>query len=142
MHAAARERLASAGLRPSRSRIAILASLAARRDQPTAEQVYSDLSPRLATLSRTTVYSTLRLFCEKGLARQIGTQAHEMRFDGVLPFHAHFLCRRCGRLFDLRMKGGAAALPEPDFPAGFAPEHPQLVYSGLCAECARAAEGK
>lgn len=125
--------LAKAGIRVSPSRAAILENLLGRMDHPTAEQVYQSLAARLPTLSRTTVYATLRLLCEKGLANQIPTGENEMRFDGNLHLHAHALCERCGRLFDAPLVAGT--LPQVELPQGFAARRSQLVYNGICAAC-------
>ncbi|MBR1871136.1 MAG: transcriptional repressor [Kiritimatiellae bacterium] len=130
------EILAGHGIRPSRSRIAVYANLAARCDHPRAEDVYRDLSPALTTLSRTTVYSTLSLFCKKNLAREVFTGENEMRFDAKTFPHAHLFCRKCGMLAD-------APLPSA-FPArapacgGWTLADVQLTYSGLCPRCSAA----
>lgn len=125
--------LKAAGIRPSKARLAIFENLLGRMDHPTAEQVFQSLAKAMPTLSRTTVYTTLKLFCEKGLANQIPTGEIEMRFDGKTSLHAHLLCRVCGRLHDAEITGGS--FPQIATPEGFEIESPQLVYRGICAKC-------
>ena len=50
------ERLKSLGIRPSEQRIVILEYLLGHRTHPTVETIYSELSPKMPTLSKTTVY--------------------------------------------------------------------------------------
>ena len=50
------------GIKPSQQRIALLEYLVKHPVHPTADELYSRLSPMMPTLSKTTVYNTLRLF--------------------------------------------------------------------------------
>ena len=55
--------------------------------------------------------------------------------DGVTAPHAHFLCRSCGKVFDVPaaslLQEGLRLLPE-----GFCTESVDLYYRGLCHQCA------
>lgn len=59
------DRLVSRDIRPSLQRLAIMKFLLANRTHPTVEDVYKGLYQKIPTLSRTTVYNTLRMFYEK-----------------------------------------------------------------------------
>ncbi|EJX04128.1 iron uptake regulatory protein [gut metagenome] len=56
------------GVKPSVQRIAIMDYLLKNRTHPTAEEIYSALVNLIPTLSKTTVYNTLKLFVEQGAA--------------------------------------------------------------------------
>jgi len=58
-------RLNAVGIRPSVQRVAVYAYLCEHPVHPTVETVYSALSSDYPTLSKTTIYNTLRLFEEK-----------------------------------------------------------------------------
>lgn len=60
------KRLEDCGLRPSVQRLLIMDYLLSHHTHPTVEEVYRDLCKKCPTLSKTTVYNTLRLFSEKG----------------------------------------------------------------------------
>ena len=48
--------------------------------------------------------------------------------------HSHFLCRECGRVFDLPV---VMKLPEIKAPAGFQVSGGEVIYSGTCPECGK-----
>ena len=66
-------RLQTAGLRPSEPRIAVLAFLMKNRIHPVAETIYKSLAPEYPTLSRTTIYNTLKLFEENKIVMPVTT---------------------------------------------------------------------
>ncbi len=130
------ETLLQAGIKPSHQRVSIYDNLRSRKDHPTAEMVYLSLSPDMPTLSRTTVYNTLRLFCDKGIAGMIPSGESEMRFDAAVIFHPHFKCNRCGGIFDLPADDKCcddliAGLKHSDYSI----ESVQLLLCGACPEC-------
>jgi len=62
------ERLLEHNIKPSMQRIAIMEYLMNHPIHPSADDIYTALSPSMPTLSKTTVYNTLRLFSEQGAA--------------------------------------------------------------------------
>ncbi|MFP4157962.1 MAG: Fur family transcriptional regulator [Opitutales bacterium] len=46
--------------------------------------------------------------------------------------HPHFLCRECGRVFDLPV---TMRVPKIKVPAGFQVTGGEVIYSGTCPEC-------
>jgi Fur family peroxide stress response transcriptional regulator len=93
--------LSGYGIRPSVQRIAIMSYLLKNRTHPTADEVFESLRGQMPTLSKTTVYNTLKLFVESGAAIHVGIDEKFARFDCVLNPHAHFRCKICGRIIDL-----------------------------------------
>ncbi len=125
--------LAQRGLQPSVQRVRILEFLHANRIHPTAEQIWLRLSPGMPTLSRTTVYNTLKLFAEAGIVQTLVIEEKEMRFDIDTSHHGHFSCDRCGTVFDFTASALSGAVPsELD---GFEIRERHLYYKGLCREC-------
>lgn len=125
--------LSGAGLRPSQQRISILAHLRSVKTHPSVERVWRDLLPSMPTLSRTTVYTTLALLGKAGLAQPIPIDGEELRWDGDTSVHGHFLCGKCGGLWDFPVE----ALPPPALPEGFTPSRLQLYCLGTCPDCGR-----
>lgn len=125
------------GIRPSRQRRAIFRFLAEHPIHPTAEDVYRALYGKIRTLSRTTVYNTLRLFCSRGAAQMVTLEENEMRFDAETRPHGHFKCSRCGKIFDFPC-GSMLEETRRNLPRGFVPAETQLYVHGTCGDCAAA----
>lgn len=123
--------LEDAGIRPSLQRLIVLEHISMRRDHPDADEVYSTLVKDNPTLSRTTVFNCLKLFAACGLVNSIDISADATRYDTTSQApHAHFMCRRCGRIFDLPLDMSTLGTP-----AGFVSDNVNVFYKGLCPEC-------
>lgn len=126
-----KETLAEAGIKPSAQRIAVVKYLEDNCGaHPTVDEIFRGLEPMYPTLSRTTVYNTVRLLCENGRLTAVDTGDEARRYDINLEPHAHFICSDCNRVFDIPMPPGLAA------PHGFAVSHTDLCYHGICPHCA------
>ena len=90
------EVLSKHNIRPSLTRVLIYDYLRQHRTHPTAEQIYMSLSPQVPTLSKTTVYNTVKLLTEQGIIKMITIEEQQARFDACTDLHGHFLCRNCG----------------------------------------------
>lgn len=126
--------LTSHGIKPTLQRLAIMNFILEHKIHPTIEDVYKGLILNYPTLSRTTVYNTLRMFSEHSAAQMITIDEHRVCYDGDTHPHSHFICRKCGGVFDLMN------LPMPKFPTsqetnGFHIDEAQVYYKGLCPDC-------
>ena len=79
-------RLVSHGIKPSLQRIAIMNYLIEN------------------TLSRTTVYNTLKILVEQGAVQMLTIDDKNSRYDADITPHAHFRCSKCGCIKDLPIK--------------------------------------
>ena len=52
-------------IKPSVQRIAVMTYLLEHRTHPTVDEIYLELQDKIPTLSKTTIYNTLKLFVEK-----------------------------------------------------------------------------
>jgi len=86
------------GIKPSLSRIKIYQYLDVNRVHPTVEVIYNDLVKELITLSKTTVYNTLKLFQENNIIRVLNVGEGEQRYDLTDDNHMHFKCLKCGEI--------------------------------------------
>lgn len=128
------ERLSDYGIKPSVQRIAIMEYLMTHRTHPTADEVYMALCYSIPTLSKTTVYNTLKLFVDQQAALMLTIDDKLVRFDGDTSLHSHFLCRRCGRVHDLPYSGKKREARELQI-EGHAVEEIHHYYKGICREC-------
>ena len=129
-------RLIECDIRPSVQRIAIMDYLLTHPIHPTIDDVYKGLYKSIPTLSRTTVYNTLRMMSEKNAAQMITINEHRVCYDGNTKPHVHFLCKKCGKVLDL-FDEKAPKLKKPINIDGNIVDEMQLYYKGICAECAK-----
>ena len=90
MRQEAYDRLVECGLRPSVQRLAIMEFLQTHRTHPTVEDVFQGIVSEIPTLSRTTVYNTLRLLSEHRAAQMITIDDHRVCYDGDVHPPVHF----------------------------------------------------
>ena len=129
------DRLLACGIRPSQQRIAIMDYLMTHPIHPTIDDVYQALCPEIPSLSRTTVYNTLRMMSEKKAAQMITIDDHRVCYDGNTNPHVHFFCKKCGKVIDL-MNERAPMLRQEIRVEGHIVQEEQLYYKGICSTCA------
>lgn len=118
------------GVKPSALRLQIYDYLDTHRTHPTVEEIYSGLSESYPTLSKTTVYNTVKLLAEKDILKAIAIEGFRTRYDANTSFHGHFLCKSCGLVFDV------FDTPCPEAPTnGFITQTTDVYYSGICKDC-------
>lgn len=127
-------------IKPSVQRLAIMEYLLANRIHPTAEDVYHALAPKILTLSKTTVYNTLKLFAEQGALQMLAIDEKNVRFDIDTSVHAHFKCLRCLRVYDLPVEN-MEMVKIADSSVGRITEM-QLYYKGYCKYCLQGQKDK
>lgn len=133
--------LVSAGLKPTRTREAVLSALA----KAGSSLSHGDLVDLLPGLDRVTVFRSLKTLKTAGLLHSVSGP------DGVLRFvahgaaqeacpggHPHFLCLRCGTMTCLEDQ----VLPHVEVPRGAEVRGKQFVVYGLCADCSRKAASR
>lgn len=127
--------LTAHNIKPSVQRMAVMQYLIDHRTHPTADEIYVALHKKMPTLSKTTVYNTLKLLADKGAVLQLTIDERNCCFDADTGPHAHFLCTRCGKVFDLTLNNTQIA-ENADLPQGFETEEVQLYFRGCCPQCA------
>lgn len=120
------------GIKPSVQRIYIMEYLLTHSTHPTADTIYNDLAPLIPTLSKTTVYNTLKLLVEQNATLALTIDDKNVHFDGDTSEHAHFLCLGCGRIYDIDMSEISCSTPLSD---DFCVTETHLYYKGYCKEC-------
>lgn len=99
-----REYLEQHNIRGSQQRIAIMAYLQKHKSHPTVDEIFNALYPTLPTLSKTTIYNTLKLFEQKGAVHSIHVDEKTTRYDAWMDHHAHFHCIKCNTIIDLPLQ--------------------------------------
>jgi Fe2+ or Zn2+ uptake regulation protein len=127
--------LISHDIKPSVQRMAIMDYLASHKTHPSADEIYNAIAPIIPTLSKTTVYNTLKLFAKQGAVQLITIDERTEHFDADISIHAHFLCKTCGKIYDI-------FIPEKNIPSmrmlkneGYLVDETHLYYKGICKNC-------
>ena len=127
-----KNRLQSKEIKPTYIRLKILDYLEKNKVHPTAEAIYKALEKEIPTISRTSVYNTLSVFYEKGLATQLFITGLEARFDNNISPHHHFLCEKCGQIIDLDIE---CSYFKKENVKGHRITELHGYFKGICGEC-------
>ena len=85
-------------------RITILKYLDTHRTHPTADEIYLSLKKSIPSLSKTTVYNSLDILKKYGLIQALTICGSEQRYDFDHGMHHHFLCKKCGKIYDINFR--------------------------------------
>jgi Fur family ferric uptake transcriptional regulator/Fur family peroxide stress response transcriptional regulator len=128
-----KDRLLQFGIKPSVQRMAVMEYLVENPVHPTADMIFNYLSPSIPTLSKTTVYNTLKLLEEQGAIQTISIDEKNVRYDADISLHAHFKCKKCGRIVDIYSgEFNTQTVPDND---KLRITDCQVYYKGYCEEC-------
>ena len=125
--------LLSHKIKPSMQRIAIMDYLFEHKVHPTVDKIFNDLYPQIPTLSKTTVYNTMRLFAEQGAVLPLVIDDKNVRFDIDTSCHAHFQCCACNRVFDIPVE--KIGLLNTKQIGDLYVTETHLYYKGYCKAC-------
>jgi Fur family iron response transcriptional regulator len=112
------QRVRSAGLRPTRQRVALAELLFAKGDRHlAAEELHEEAIAAGVPVSLATVYNALHQFTRAGLLRILAVEGSKTYFDTNTSDHHHFFVEGENRVFDIAdAPVRVINLPEP--PAG------------------------
>ncbi len=123
------------GLRNTPQRNRIIEVFLNEKGHLTIEELYDLVRQEDPSLGQATVYRTMKLLCDAGLAR-------ELHFDGIARYehagsahHDHLICERCGKnieVVDSNIEALQDALARKH---GFTPTSHRLYLYGICPEC-------
>ncbi len=111
----ARAKLRSAGLRPTRQRLALAELLFAGGNRHiSAEALHDEAVAADVPVSLATVYNTLHQFTAAGLLREVALDGSKTYFDTNVSDHHHFFLEDDNSMFDVpESELGLDRLPEP-----------------------------
>lgn len=133
------DQLRHAGLRVTGPRQAVLEWLAVH-PHATVDQIATAARGRLGSVSTQAVYDVLDACTRAGLLRKIEPAGHPARYERrVGDNHHHVVCRVCDRVDDVDCVVGTQPCVEPNDPRGFMIAEAEVVFWGICSDCARAA---
>ncbi len=116
-------------------RLAIIDFLSREHGHYSAEDIYTTLKEKFPYMSFSTVYNTLKTLSDLHLIEELYLLDKKVVFDTNTSPHSHFLCTKCGRIFDidssecLKMDECRNALP------GGLVERVHVYMYGVCKDC-------
>jgi Fe2+ or Zn2+ uptake regulation protein len=126
------------GIKVTPQRLEVLRFLDSNRTHPTADDIYRALKKDNPSLSKTTVYNVLDVFSRNGLVEVLTISGNEARYDLRTTRHQHFLCKSCGRIVDMDIKGLCMdCVPEK----GHKVEEVHGYFKGTCKDCLKGVGG-
>lgn len=111
------QKLAASGLRSTRQREIVYDAILAKRDHPTADEIFARAKQDMPTISLATVYNCLETLVHCDLIKQVHLERESTRYCPNLTEHAHFHDNESGTIYDVQLdtetiKRLAGLLPE------------------------------
>lgn len=122
--------LKSHDIKISYQRTQIFKYLIKYKNHPTVDIIYKGLIKNIPSLSKTTIYNTLKLFVDKKIVSVINIEDNETRYDADTSFHGHFKCKKCNKIYDIRLEKPTLI----DFDNYIVDEY-HFYLKGICSEC-------
>ncbi|ABQ27174.1 ferric uptake regulator, Fur family [Geotalea uraniireducens Rf4] len=129
--------IAQKGLKSTRQRDIILDFFLSSAQHMSLEELYLKLRAKHPGIGYATVYRTLKLFAESGIAREIQFGDGQTRYEQVSEgeHHDHLVCTRCGAIAEFENETIEKLQDEVAAAYGFLIETHKLELYGLCAKC-------
>ncbi|GAF35628.1 Fur family transcriptional regulator [Lentilactobacillus farraginis] len=133
------KRLKKKGIRITPQREIILTYLISHHNHPSVETIRDGIDEKLPNLSVATIYNTLKLFVDNGLAIELPNKDGGLRYDFFGVPHYHAICENCGKIFDIFDESYPEIVAHVKQVAqervGFKVTGAQLEVTGICPKC-------
>ena len=124
------QRLADSGLRSTPQRELIYRVLLAKRDHPTADQVFTRVKEELPGISLATVYNCLETLVSCGLVKQVNLEREPTRYCPNLQPHAHFHDEHTGATHDIDLPPTIFSRLKAVLPPGYDAAAVEITFRG------------
>jgi Fur family ferric uptake transcriptional regulator len=132
-----REFISRKGLKSTRQRDIILDSFLSSDRHISIEELYLKLRAKNPNIGYATVYRTLKLFAESGIAREIQFGDGQTRYEHAAEgeHHDHLVCTRCGKIIEFENETIELLQQEVAKNHGFMINNHKLELYGFCEKC-------
>ncbi len=130
--------LAGRGLRLTGQRQLIAATFFTITDHVSTEELYRSVQAKMPSIGYVTVYRTLKLLAEAGLASEKNFKDGFARFEKAgrkNDHHDHLICTACNRIIEFRNPRIESLQDEVAQEHGFLVADHNLEIYGLCSHC-------
>ena len=129
--------IAQHNLKITKQRRAVLEVFLASKDHVSAEDLYKSVSEKEPKIGLATVYRTLALLTESGLAAELdfgdGQKRYEMNY--MHEHHDHMICTQCGKIIEFINPLIEKLQEEVASNHGFRMTSHKLDMFGICKDC-------
>lgn len=129
-HRALLDRLQCSGLRTTPQRELIYKVIVAKRDHPTADEVFARVKSELPSISLATVYNCLETLVNCGLVRSVNFERGPTRYCPNLHPHAHFHDDTTGSTHDIELPPGLLDQVKTILPPGYEASAVEIIFRG------------
>jgi len=133
-----KEYLLQKGYKHTQQRLHILQAFLDFEGHCAAEELLGAARRRDPSVSQATVYRTLKLLCNAGVARELhfgdGLARFERRLDAE-EHHDHLICERCGLTIEFFSEDIERLQDELAWQHNFVPTRHRLYLYGVCPNC-------
>ena len=128
---------ADKGLRSTRQRDLILDIFLSTHQHVSVEELYLKVKASNPDIGHATVYRTLKLFSEAGLAKEILLHDGQTRYEHVVAgeHHDHLICTGCNTIIEFENETIEQLQTEIAARHGFQIKNHKLELYGLCSAC-------
>ena len=125
------------GLRFTRQRAVLLKFFLRQRKHLSVDEFHRLVRRKYPEIGRSTVFRTLKLLSEAGLAQQVDLGDKIVRYEPKYghPHHDHLICERCGKLIEFVDYELEKLQDDLCKKFGFLPRRHHLEIFGFCSEC-------
>jgi len=130
------ETLRSRGFRITPQREMIIEAIAHQGNHINADEVFTLIQKRTQSMNIATVYRTLELLVEQGLASRINLGEDRVIYATHQHGpHIHLVCRQCGKVLDANQEMLSTFNHQLQSDYHFAADLQHISVLGLCNEC-------
>jgi len=130
------EALRSQGYRITHQRQMIIEAVAHNGDHINAEEVYAHIQKHTQSVNIATVYRTLDLFVDQGLASRIDLGEGRVMYATYQHGpHIHLVCRQCGQVIDADQNLLLTLNEQLNSGYQFIADLQHISVLGLCSNC-------
>ncbi|HKZ17544.1 MAG TPA: transcriptional repressor [Geobacteraceae bacterium] len=129
--------VARRGLKSTRQRDIILDGFLSTDDHMSIEELYLKLRAKYPNIGYATVYRTLKLFAESGIAREIQFGDGQTRYEHAAEgeHHDHLVCTRCGEVQEFSNEAIEKLQDKIAEDHGYLVHTHKLELYGICSKC-------
>lgn len=131
------EHIQASGLRRTSQRDFILEIFLSTEEHLTSEDLHALVHRKDPTVGLTTVYRTLKLLTEAGLAREVRFGDNKTYYEHHYnhDHHDHMICTECGKVIEFFSPDIEDLQDQMANNFGFRPTHHSLRLWGVCSDC-------
>ena len=121
--------------RNTKQRNIILETLKEYPIHPNANQLVQLIVNKHKDFSVATVFRNLKQLAKEGIIKKIDGLDNTTHFDHNTHQHYHFLCKKCGKIYDVSDNIAPELIKKAESETGFIIEEHDIVLQGICKSC-------